>query len=100
MPKNRHGKPFLISHIARVTGLNKSIIAEVLNELPAAIMKAVHDETYAGLRIPDLGIFALAFRRARIGRNPSTGEALSIPASIYLKFKQASTVKANLNEED
>jgi nucleoid DNA-binding protein len=48
------------------------------------------------IRTP-LGTFSLAKRGARQGRNLITGEALKIPASMTVKFKPSSPVRARLN---
>jgi DNA-binding protein HU-beta len=43
--------------------------------------------------IPGLGKLVLANRKARMGRNPQTGEAIKIPAKRVLKFRVAKAAK-------
>lgn len=46
--------------------------------------------------IKDFGTFYLIDRKARKGRNPQTGEEITIPASKGLKFKPARTLRAEV----
>jgi len=43
--------------------------------------------------IPGLGRLVRVDRKARIGRNPTTGEAIKIPAKKIVKFRVAKAVK-------
>lgn len=43
--------------------------------------------------IAGLGIFSSKTRNARIGRNPRTGESISIPAMRVPKFRAAKALK-------
>ena len=43
--------------------------------------------------LPGLGRLVRADRKARIGRNPATGEAINIPAKKVVKFRVAKAVK-------
>jgi DNA-binding protein HU-beta len=45
------------------------------------------------LHIRTFGTFHVSKRRARIGRNPKTGESIKIKASKSLRFKPASQLK-------
>ena len=47
--------------------------------------------------ITGFGKFATTERSARIMRNPSTGEQVSVPAKRILKFKPAKSLKDSLN---
>ena len=42
---------------------------------------------------PGLGKLVLVKRKARMGRNPATGESISIPAKTVLKFRIAKAAK-------
>jgi len=46
---------------------------------------------------PGFGSFSTSGRKARVGRNPQTGEAVQIAASTAMKFSPSSTLKAELN---
>lgn len=81
-------KTDLINAIAAETGLTKADAAKALNATTAAIANAVK----AGDKVTlvGFGTFAPAERPARTGKNPRTGEALTIPAKKVVKFKAGS----------
>ena len=43
--------------------------------------------------LPGIGRLVKAARKARIGRNPATGEAIKIPAKTVVKFRVAKAAK-------
>jgi DNA-binding protein HU-beta len=45
------------------------------------------------LPLPGLGKLVLVNRKARMGRNPATGEAIKIPAKRVVKFHVAKAAK-------
>lgn len=61
----------------------------------AAVLKAIQAGTKADSKVQILGFgtFAVKERAAREGRNPKTGEKMSIPASKVVTFKPASSLK-------
>ena len=46
-----------------------------------------------GFTIPGLGKLVKVDRKARMGRNPATGETIQIPAKTVLKFRIAKAAK-------
>lgn len=60
-----------------------------------ATIKAIQDTVIAGERvqIAGFGTFETTTRSAREGRNPATGESISIPASKAPKFKAGKAFK-------
>lgn len=50
-------------------------------------------EAKKGFTIPDIGKLVVVKRKARMGRNPQTGEAIKIPAKTVLKFRIAKAAK-------
>lgn len=60
-----------------------------------ATIKAIQDTVIAGERVQivGFGIFETTTRSAREGRNPATGESISIPASKAPKFKAGKAFK-------
>jgi DNA-binding protein HU-beta len=46
-----------------------------------------------GFTIPGLGKLVKVRRKARLGRNPATGETIQIPAKTVLKFRIAKAAK-------
>jgi DNA-binding protein HU-beta len=82
-------KSQIMSKLADTTGLKKKEIVAVVE----AMVKLAYKEAKNGFTIPDLGKLVLVNRKARIGRNPATGEQIQIPAKKVLKFRIAKAAK-------
>lgn len=82
-------KSQLISHLAEKVGTQKKLVAGVLEELAAIGYK----EAKKGFTIPGFGKLILVRRKARMGRNPATGEQIKIPAKTVVKFRIAKACK-------
>lgn len=67
----------------------------------SAVYDALHDALCGGEKmiIQGVGTFTPVTRKERAGRNPQTGEAMSIPAKKTYKFKPATVVTDALNEK-
>jgi DNA-binding protein HU-beta len=85
----------LAEQVARSTGLAANQAREVLE----ATIEAVARELEGGgeVALAGFGKFSVSNRAARQGRNPSTGETISIAASKAAKFSAASALKKRLN---
>ncbi|MDR1870802.1 MAG: HU family DNA-binding protein [Deltaproteobacteria bacterium] len=66
----------LIAQIALDTGLTKAEVQKVITSLSDSIVKAVKNDVR--LSLSGLGVFAVAKRPKRGGRNPRTGAPLTI----------------------
>lgn len=82
-------KSQIIAHLSDKTELTKKAVTEFLNELVALSYK----EAKNGFTLPGLGKLVIVQRKARMGRNPSTGETIKIAAKKVLKFKIAKACK-------
>ena len=82
-------KSATMSHLAQKTGLSKKQIVEVFDETLSLACK----EAKNGFVLPGFGKLVLANRKARMGRNPQTGEPIKIPAKRVCKFRLAKSVK-------
>lgn len=84
-------KPELIAQISEKAGLSKKDAAAAL----AAILSTITETLTAGdkLAIPSLGTFEVRERAARTGKNPRTGEAVTIAAKKLPAFKAAKALK-------
>ena len=82
-------KSATMSHLSQKTGLSKKQVVEVFDETLALAQK----EAKNGFVVPGFGKLVLANRKARIGRNPQTGEPLKIPAKRVCKFRLAKSLK-------
>jgi DNA-binding protein HU-beta len=58
-----------------------------------ALGECAYKEAKKGFTLPGLGKLVLVNRKARIGRNPATGESIKIPAKKVLKFRIAKAAK-------
>lgn len=79
----------IITKLANDTKMVKKDIIRVLDDLTALALK----EAKNGFAIPGLGKLVLVNRKARLGRNPQTGETIKIPAKTVLKFRVAKAAK-------
>jgi DNA-binding protein HU-beta len=52
-----------------------------------------YKEAKNAFTLPGLGKLVLVNRKARMGRNPQTGEAIKIPAKKVVKFRVAKAAK-------
>ena len=82
-------KSQMMSTLAERTGLAKKEVQQVVEEMVAL----AYTEAKNGFTIPGLGKFVLRDRKARMGRNPQTGEPIHIPATTVLKFRIAKAAK-------
>jgi len=82
-------KSAVMAHLAGKTNLLKRQIVEIFDETLALACK----EAKNGFVLPGFGKLVLANRKARMGRNPQTGEPIKIPAKRVCKFRLAKSVK-------
>jgi DNA-binding protein HU-beta len=91
--------------------MNKELLAKEVSgqaEIPKAdaskaidaIFDAIQDSLGRGepVSLVGFGGFKVSKRNARTGRNPRTGEALSIPESIVPTFSAGKTLKEEINQ--
>jgi DNA-binding protein HU-beta len=85
----------LIAAVAERAGLSKADAGKALEALVGAITDTLKqgDE----VRISGFGTFGVSERGERQGRNPQTGEAITIGASKAAKFTVGKAVKEALN---
>jgi DNA-binding protein HU-beta len=87
-------KSQLAAHIAEKFSLSKKAANDVIDELASV---AVAQTKKAGaFTLPGIGKLVKANRKARMGRNPATGEAIKIPAKTVVKFRVAKAAKDNI----
>ena len=68
----------------------KRFIENYLDVVKAHVLKGVK------VKIGDIGMIMIRARKARMGRNPATGEPVKIKASKKLAFRQSATMKAEV----
>jgi nucleoid DNA-binding protein len=68
----------------------KALTEGYLDVVKAYVLKG------AKVKIGDVGMIMVRHRKARMGRNPQTGEPVKIKASKKLAFRQSSVMKAQV----
>lgn len=89
-------KAELIAAVAEKTELSKKDAEKALK----AFMDVVAEQLKKGdkVQLVGFGTFEVSERAAREGRNPQTGEAMTIAASRTPKFKAGKALKDMMNE--
>ena len=80
-------KSQIIGHFAEKFELTRKQAAEVVNEIAElAVAQTKKTGTFV---LPGIGKMTKVKRKARMGRNPATGEAIKIPAKTVVKMRLA-----------
>jgi DNA-binding protein HU-beta len=82
-------KSQVMDYVAGKAGITKKAAAQLLDDFAALAYKEAKN-TFV---VPGIGKLVLANRKARMGRNPQTGEAIKIPAKRVVKFRVAKAAK-------
>ncbi len=82
-------KSQIADHVAGKAGITKKAAVQLLDDFAALAYKEAKN-TFV---VPGIGKLVLANRKARMGRNPQTGEAIKIPAKRVVKFRVAKAAK-------
>ncbi len=82
-------KSQIAASLAETVGVTKKQAVESLEALVALAYKNAKNS----FTIPGLGKLVLVNRKARMGRNPATGEQIKIPAKRVVKFRVAKAAK-------
>jgi DNA-binding protein HU-beta len=81
----------LVKLLAKNCEVSNKVSKNLLENLAQTAVKEVKKTGVFAL--PGLGKLVRVDRKARIGRNPATGEAINIPAKKVVKFRVAKAVK-------
>ena len=82
-------KSQIAAEISTKNSISKKQAVEILEHLSSLAYKHAKDT----FTIPGLGKLVLVNRKARMGRNPATGEAIKIKAKRVVKFRVAKAAK-------
>jgi DNA-binding protein HU-beta len=82
-------KSQIAASLAETVGLTKKQAVQILEALVALAYKNAKNS----FTIPGLGKIVLVNRKARMGRNPATGETIKIAAKRVVKFRVAKAAK-------
>jgi DNA-binding protein HU-beta len=87
-------KTQLVRHMAEKHELNNKQAAAFLESLAEIAIKETKKNGV--FVVPGLGRLVKSNRKARMGRNPQTGEAIKIPAKTVVKFRVAKAAKDSI----
>lgn len=87
----------VVSYLAEQVGITKKQANAVLDELAGLAAKIIKKGDK--LALPGFVTVKVQSRKARIGRNPQTGEPLKIPAKKVVKAVPAAALKAVLGSK-
>lgn len=78
-------KAELVEAISKVTGATKADTERTLDAFVDVVTKNIKKKD--GVKLVGFGTFAVSHRKARVGRNPQTGEEIQIPARKVPVFR-------------
>lgn len=84
-------KSQMLAAVAEKVGKSRKEVADLID----AVVSLAYAETKRSgeFTIPGVGKLLKKHRAARMGRNPATGEQISIPAKTVVKFRVAKAAK-------
>ena len=84
----------LATHLAERFGISKKTANEFLDEFAKVVIAQTRKTGV--FTMPGIGKLVKSNRKARMGRNPATGEAIKIPAKTVVKFRVAKACRENI----
>jgi DNA-binding protein HU-beta len=79
--------------IEQLAAVDETISKKQVKVFLSGLTDLAYKEAKNGFTLPGLGKIVLVKRKARLGRNPATGESIKIPAKVVLKFRVAKSAK-------
>jgi integration host factor subunit alpha len=89
-------KSDLVERIHTNTGFSKKDSADILESVFSIIKNTL--EAGEKIKIAGFGNFEVKQKRDRVGRNPQTGETITIEARRILTFKPSTLLKQAINK--
>ena len=90
-------KQELVAATAKEAGLTKADAEKAVNAFTGTVSKELKKK--GKVQLIGFGTFETGKRAARTGRNPQTGKAIKIPASVVPKFKAGKALKNAVNKK-
>jgi len=84
-------KSQVLAALAESTSMSKKDVASFLDKIVELAYKEV--KSSGEFTIPGVGKLVKVNRKARMGRNPATGEEIKIPAKTVVKFRVSKVAK-------
>ncbi|HYN06347.1 MAG TPA: HU family DNA-binding protein [Vicinamibacterales bacterium] len=94
MPTKKFSKSELYRHFAQHLDVKQSLVGEIFTELSRVSEQQL--KTTGEFVIPGVVKLVLRHRKARVGRNPMTGEPIQIAERTVVKAKVASQLQHGL----
>jgi DNA-binding protein HU-beta len=91
MAKKPMTKFQIVSHFAGKFELTKKTASAVIDEVAALAVSETKKN--GSFTLPGIGKLVPAKRKARMGRNPATGEPIKIPAKTVVRMRVAKAAK-------
>jgi DNA-binding protein HU-beta len=91
MAEKRMTQTQLVRKLAESCAVSNKVARQLLDTVAAEAIKEVKKSGV--FVVPGLGRLVRVDRKARMGRNPATGEAIKIPAKKVVKFRVAKAAK-------
>ena len=82
-------KSALINTLAEKNEMTRKEVVAFMD----CLIGTAYKEAKNGFTLPGIGKLVLVKRKARMGRNPATGETIKIPAKKVVKFRIAKAAK-------
>jgi DNA-binding protein HU-beta len=93
-------KTELIDKVAKKTGLtlkdSRGVVEAIFSTSPKEGIIAVELDAGRKVQITGFGTFMPRRRKKRMGRNPQTGEAITIPATKFPAFAAGKALKVRI----
>ena len=87
-------KSQLVAKLAERASLTKKAASDILE----FIAEVAYKEAKNTFTLPGIGKLVLVQRKARMGRNPATGEAIKIKAKTAVRFKAGKQLDKKINK--
>ncbi|MCK4738918.1 MAG: HU family DNA-binding protein [Deltaproteobacteria bacterium] len=87
------GKAMTKSQVAEALAEKTELPKKKVLEFLEALANLAYSEAESAFTLPGLGKLVLVDRKARVGRNPRTGEEIQIPAKKVVKFRISKVCK-------
>lgn len=84
-------KAGVVGHLADKTGLTKKQVSGFIDEIHTLAVK--ESKKNAAFVLPGIGKVVMSNRKARMGRNPQTGEPIKIAAKRVVRIRAAKALK-------
>ena len=91
-------KQEIVDIVSEATGLTKVETETVMNGIMGTIIESLANNDRVELR--GFGIFYTNTQKARISRNPKTGEKVNTPEKKTIHFKMSKDLFKKLNNEE